>query len=330
MSTYIIAEAGVNHNGSVELAKELIKIAAEIGANAIKFQTFSADKMVTKDAKKAKYQINPENNQNQYEMLKSFELSEDQFITLRDFAYRQKIDFLCSPFDVDSLKFLVKIGIKTIKVASGEITNLPLLREIAELADKVILSTGMSTMSEIEEAFLVLTSGSLTKRDITILHANSMYPTPLEDVNLNAMITIQKRFGVDVGYSDHTKGIQVPIAACVLGAKVIEKHITLDNSMPGPDHSASLDPLTFKEMISSIKKVEICLGASEKFPSKSEKDNIDIVRKSIVASRNISKGDIFSEANITTKRPGNGISPMMWDRVIGKVAVKNYKPDENI
>jgi len=330
VSTYIIAEAGVNHNGSLKLARELIEKAAEIGADAIKFQTFNADKMTTKSAKKAQYQTRNDNSQNQYEMLKSLEFSEDEFILLRDFALSQNIDFLSSPFDIDSLEFLIKIGIKTIKVASGEITNLPLLRRVSNSADKVILSTGMSTMEEIEEAFHVITSGGVTKNNITLLHANSMYPTPLEDVNLNAMITIQKKFGVDIGYSDHTEGIQVPIAACVLGAQVIEKHITLDRSMYGPDHSSSLEPSTFKEMIASIRKVEICLGSSKKFPSKSEKDNIDIVRKSIVASTDIAKGDIFSESNLTTKRPGNGISPMMWDDILGKKASKNYKADEKI
>jgi len=330
MTVYVIAEAGVNHNGSLINAKKLISVAKEVGANAIKFQTFNAENLVTRVASKAKYQIDSKINETQFEMLRKLELSQENFIELKNYASEKKIDFLSSPFDIDSFKFLLSIGVKTIKIASGEITNLPLLTEISRYAEKVILSTGMSNMKEIEDALDVIMSTKINKDSITVLHANSMYPSPYEDVNLRAMNSIQKHFGVNVGYSDHTMGIEVPIAAVAMGATIIEKHLTLDNSLAGPDHKASLEPEIFKQMIDSIRIVEKSLGSFEKFPSESEKDNLRIVRKSIVASKKIRKGEILSQSNITTKRPGNGRSPMDWYEVIGKAAPRDYEADENI
>ena len=331
MKTLIIAEAGVNHNGSIELAKKLIDVASEAGADAIKFQTFKAKNLVSKIAKKAKYQVeNTGSDESQYEMLKKLELGFDEFKELKTYCDKKGIMFLSTPFDDESIEFLDNLGLKIFKIPSGEITNLPYLRKIGKLRKKVILSTGMADLGEIEDALDVLISVGIKKKNITVLHANTEYPTPIEDVNLKAMKTIECAFGVDVGYSDHTLGIEVPIAAVAMGAKVIEKHFTLSRDLEGPDHKASLEPDELKEMIKSIRNIEKALGNGIKKPSKSEIKNIKIARKSIVAKRDIKKGEVFSEENLTVKRPGNGISPMRWDEIIGQIALKDYNKDDLI
>lgn len=329
MSVFIIAEAGVNHNGSIDLAKKLIDVASDAGADAVKFQTFKAEKLVSKNAQKADYQKDTtQTEESQYEMLKKLELDVTTHKELIAYAKAKNIMFLSTPFDSESIKLLNELELSIFKIPSGEITNLPYLREIATLNKEVVLSTGMSTMTDIESALnLLITHGTL-KENITVLHANTMYPTPMEDVNLRAMQTIGKHFDIKYGYSDHTLGIEVDIAAVALGASVIEKHFTLDNSMDGPDHKASLEPHELKNMISSIRNIELALGSSQKKPSQSETPNIPIARKSIVASKNIKKGERFTEDNLTTKRPGNGISPMLWDTFIGTVTGKDYFKDE--
>lgn len=326
---YIIAEAGVNHNGDIKLAKKLIDKAKEAKVDAIKFQTFIAEAGVSKFAKKAEYQI--ENTQNlvetQLEMVKKLELSFNEFIELKEYCNKRGIEFLSTAFDFESIEFLKNLGIKTWKIPSGEITNLPYLRKISEVADNIIMSTGMADLREIEEALKILNK---EKDKITILHCNTEYPTPMKDVNLKAMKLIKQKFGVEVGYSDHTLGIEVPIAAVALGAKVIEKHFTLDKNMEGPDHKASLEPNELKKMVKCIRNIELALGEEKKEASISEIKNKEIARKSIVAKSNIKKGEIFSENNITVKRPGNGISPMEWDNIIGKIAKKDFIEDELI
>lgn len=330
--TIIIAEAGVNHNGDIEIAKDLIKAAAEAGADYIKFQTFKTKSLVSKNALKADYQIkNTEQGDNtQFEMLKRLELSEDSHYLLKEFCEANYIKFLSTGFDLGSLQFLNDFGIDVFKIPSGEITNLPYIRKIAEFKKPVILSTGMADMEEVEDAFNVLISKGVHKGNITILHCNTEYPTPMEDVNLNAMLTIKEKLGVKVGYSDHTLGIEVPIAAVALGATIIEKHFTLNRMMEGPDHKASLEPNELKSMIQSIRNIEIALGDGKKTPSRSELKNKPAARKSIVASMDIEKGEVFTEENITVKRPGTGISPMKWDEIIGKKAEKNYQEDDLI
>lgn len=328
-NVYIIAEAGVNHNGDIELAKKLIDKAKDAEVDAIKFQTFIAEAGISKFAKKAKYQV--ENTQNlvetQLEMVKKLELSFNEFIELKEYCNKKGIEFLSTAFDFESIEFLKNLGIKTWKIPSGEITNLPYLRKIAEVADNIIMSTGMADLKEIEEALKILNK---EKDKITILHCNTEYPTPMKDVNLKAMKLIKQKFGVEVGYSDHTLGIEVPIAAVALGAKVIEKHFTLDKNMEGPDHKASLEPNELKKMVKCIRNIELALGEEKKEASISEIKNKEIARKSIVAKSNIKKGEIFSENNITVKRPGNGISPMEWDNIIGKIAKKDFIEDELI
>jgi N,N'-diacetyllegionaminate synthase len=331
MSVFIIAEAGVNHNGSLELAKKLVDKAKEAGADAVKFQTFKTENVVSKNAKKAEYQVeNTGSDESQYEMIKKLELGFDEFIELKNYCDKKEIMFLSTPFDDESIEFLYSLGLEIFKIPSGEITNLPYLRKIGSLNRKVILSTGMSDLGEIEDALDVLISAGTKKENITVLHANTEYPTPFEDVNLKAMQTIACAFGVKVGYSDHTLGIEVPIAAVAMGASVIEKHFTLDRNLPGPDHKASLEPNELKAMVEAIRNIEKALGDGIKKPSKSESKNIEIARKSIVAKRDIKRGEKFTEENLTVKRPGNGISPMRWDEIIGKTAVKNYKKDEQI
>lgn len=329
MSVYIIAEAGVNHNGNIVVAKKLIDEAKIAGADCIKFQTFKTENIVIKDASKAEYQIrNTENTESQYEMLKKLELTYDEFILLKQYCDIQGIDFMSTAFDLDSIDFLMKLGMDTWKIPSGEITNLPYLKKIAQISKKVILSTGMSNMSEIDDAIKVLMDyGS---KDLVVLHCTTEYPAPYEEVNLNAMTTIKNTFNVQVGYSDHTKGIEIPIAAVAMGAKVIEKHFTLDRQMEGPDHKASLEPSELKMMINGIRNVELAMGDGIKKPSPSEIKNISIARKSIVACKNIEKGELFTEDNLTIKRPGDGISPMKWYDVIGKKAYKNFDKDELI
>ncbi|KAB2933641.1 MAG: N-acetylneuraminate synthase [Leptonema illini] len=328
---FIIAEAGVNHNGSVEIARKLIDAAADAKADAVKFQTFKADRLASKNADKAEYQKETTDKaESQYEMLKRLELDRDAHIALIDYCRIKGIMFLSTPFDAESIDMLCSFGMEIFKIPSGEITNLPYLRKIGALKKKVILSTGMSDLHEIKAALDILTSSGTELDDITILHATTEYPCPMDEVNLRAMQSIEKAFGVKVGYSDHTKGIEVPVAAAALGAVVIEKHFTLDCTMEGPDHKASLEPAQLKAMVWAIRNVEVALGDGIKRPSKSEEKNKQIARKSIVAAKTIKKGDILTLENITIKRPGHGISPMRLDEVIGSIAQKDYVQDELI
>ena len=325
-NTFIIAEAGVNHNGSVELAKKLIDVAKDCGCDAVKFQTFIAKNVVSKFAKKAQYQIeNTNNDESQLAMIKKLELSFADFLELKNYCDIQKIIFMSTPFDLESIDFLASLKMTIFKIPSGEITNLPYLRKINSLKTKVILSTGMANLEEIANALKILQDC-----EVSILHANTQYPTPMEDVNLNAMLTIKNKFNVEIGYSDHTQGIEIAIASVAIGAKIIEKHFTLDKKMAGPDHIASLEPEELKAMVNSIRNIEKAFGDGIKRPSKSEINNIEIARKSIVAKVKINKGEFFSEKNITTKRPALGISPMKWDEIIGSIAQKNYEEDELI
>ena len=326
---YIIAEAGVNHNGQVYLAKKMIEEAAKAGADAVKFQTFRAESLVSAKAPKARYQIEATNqDESQLMMLKQLELSYDDFYEVADYARKLKIDFLSTPFDLESIEFLQSLNMPYWKIPSGEITNLPYLEKIAATGKPVIISTGMSTMREIEEAMDIFKD--YDRNMITLLHCNTQYPTPYEDVNLPAMMTMKNRFGVRVGYSDHTPGIEIPVAAVAMGAAVIEKHFTLDRNMEGPDHKASLEPDELKAMGQCIRNVEKALGSAEKKPSPSEMGNITVARKSIVAKRDILKGEVFTEDNITTKRPGDGLSPMRWHEVLGQKAKRDFKADEKI
>lgn len=326
---FVIAEAGVNHNGDIKIAKQMIDVAIEAGADAVKFQTFKAEKLVCKNAKKAEYQLKTTNkSETQYDMLKKLELTEQMHKEIMEYCSKKKIMFLSTPFDIESIKFLAGLGMQIFKIPSGEITNLPYLREIARQQKKVILSTGMSNMNEVKAAVDVLKDNGTD--DITLLHCNSQYPTPISDVNLLAIVKMYEEFGMPVGYSDHTQGIEIPIAAVALGAMVIEKHFTLDRNMEGPDHKVSLEPYELKKMVEGIRKIQFALGNGIKRVSESEKTNIDIVRKSIVAASNIKKGERFTETNLATKRPGNGISPMRWDEIIGIKANKDYEADEMI
>ena len=330
--TLIIAEAGVNHNGDIAKAKALIDKGAEGGVDYVKFQTFKAGNLVTKQAKRAAYQDrNTQDNDSQYEMLKKLELSQKDHQELIDYCTQKGIKFLSTGFDFESLEFLAGLGITIAKVPSGEITNLPYLRKVATLFTEVILSTGMANITEIKDAVKVLTDNGVSKDKITVLHCNTEYPTPMEDVNLKAMLHIHRELGVPVGYSDHTLGIEVPIAAVALGAMVIEKHFTLDKTLPGPDHKASLEPEELKAMVIAIRNIEKAIGGSGlKEVSKSEAKNKPIVRKSIVAAKKIVKGESFTIENLTVKRPGTGISPMQWDEVIGKTAKKDFEEDDLI
>jgi len=331
VSVFIIAEAGVNHNGSIELAFKLIDAAVEAGVDAVKFQTFKAENLVSKNTQKAEYQKQTTNPlESQLDMLKKLELDVDVHKKLIKYCNAKGIMFLSSPFDHDSIDLLNELGLKIYKIPSGEITNLPYLRRIGSLAKQVILSTGVSTLKEVSDALAILVDSGTKKENITVLHANTMYPTPMEDVNLNAMLTIQKEFGVAVGYSDHTLGIEVDIAAVAMGASCLEKHFTLDKTMDGPDHKASLEPEELKAMVGAIRNIEKALGSSEKKPSPSESVNIKVVRKSIFANQNIKKGDLLTDKNIAVKRPGGGISPMQWDEVIGTISSKDYNADELI
>jgi N,N'-diacetyllegionaminate synthase len=326
---FIIAEAGVNHNGDINLAKKLIDAAKDAGADAVKFQTFKAENIVSKYAEKAQYQKETtDSRESQLDMMKSLEISFKDFEILKNYCDKKNILFMSTPFDIESIKFLYKIGLEVFKIPSGEITNLPYLREVGRLKKKVIMSTGMANLGEIEAALEILKENGTN--DITVLHCNTQYPTPIEDVNLKAMITIRDAYKVNIGYSDHTLGIEVPIAAVALGASVIEKHFTLDKNMKGPDHRSSLEIIEFKKMVRWIRNVEKAMGNGIKIPSKSELENINVARKSIVAKRNIRKGEILTHENLTIKRPGNGISPMRWEKVIGKIANKDYEQDELI
>jgi N,N'-diacetyllegionaminate synthase len=324
----IIAEAGVNHNGSIELAKQLVDVAADAGVDYVKFQTFKAEKIASKSAEKAQYQKNTtDNSESQLSMLKKLELSHDDHLVLIDYCKSKNISFLSTPFDLDSIDLLKQLGISLGKIPSGEITNLPYLKKMAAGFDELILSTGMADMKEIEEAIDLITSTGFSKDKLVVLHCTTEYPTPFEEVNLTAMNSIQKAFGVRVGYSDHTKGIEVPIAAVALGAVIIEKHFTLDRNMEGPDHKASLEPGELKAMVSSIRNIENALGDGVKRATPSEVKNKAIARKSIVAARDIKAGEMISEKDIDIKRPGNGISPMRINEVIGKKALGDISED---
>lgn len=331
--TIIIAEAGVNHNGNLQIAKKMISVAAEAGVDYVKFQTFKTENLVTKSACKADYQQNnfKTEDSSQFSMLKKLEFSKTDHEELVNCCREKGIKFLSTGFDLESLQYLHDIGIKIAKIPSGEITNLPYLRLVSQLFEKVILSTGMSTLDEIREAVNVLTDNGLNKNDIIALHCNTEYPTPMRDVNLRAMLYIKNNLDISVGYSDHTLGIEVPIAAVTLGAEVIEKHFTLDRKMQGPDHKASLEPAELKLMIKSIRNIEEALsGSGIKEPSLSEIKNRNIARKSIIALKHIPKGEILSDKNIGIKRPGTGISPMLWDSVIGTSATKDFDEDDLI
>ena len=329
MSVFIIAEAGVNHNGDIELAKKLIDVAAEAGADAVKFQTFKAELLVSKGAQKAQYQKETTNvEESQYEMIKKLELDVATHKKLMAYCTDKNIMFLSTPFDHDSIELLHNMGLEIFKIPSGEITNLPYLRYIGRLNKKIILSTGMADMGEVEDALDALIEAGAERNKITVLHANTMYPTPMKDVNLRAMRMIGNAFDVAYGYSDHTLGIEVDIAAVALGASVIEKHFTLDKTMEGPDHKASLEPDELKAMVLGIRNIERALGSRVKRPSKSESPNIAIARKSIVVCKSIKKGDIFTEDNLAIKRPGSGISPMRWDDVLGTKAIQDYEIDQ--
>ena len=328
---FIIAEAGVNHNGSMDIAKKLITVASEAGCDAVKFQTFKTEKLVSVHAKKAEYQKkNDRSSGSQLDMLKKLELSYDDHKELIEYCRKYAIEFLSTPFDLESIKLLNKLGLTTFKIPSGEITNLPYLRALGKLNKEVILSTGMATLKEVKEAYNVLIEFGTKHDNITMLHANTEYPTPYKDVNLRAMQTIAQELNIKIGYSDHTLGIEVSIVAVAMGAKIVEKHFTLDKTMSGPDHKASLEPSELKAMVKAIRNIEFAMGDGQKKPSKSETKNIVIARKSIVAAKEISVGELFNESNLTTKRPGTGVSPMKWDEVIGRKAKREYYPDDLI
>jgi N,N'-diacetyllegionaminate synthase len=327
----IIAEAGVNHNGEIKKAYELIEKASYAGADVIKFQTFEADKLLTDSAKKADYQVvNTSKEESQHEMIKNLELSKEDHYKLIEHCKKFDIEFFSSAFDLDSLSFLQELNLSRFKVPSGELTNLPYLRQMGSYKKPIILSTGMSDLLDIKNALDALEVSGMHKHMITVLHCNTEYPVPKGEVNLNAMLTIQREFDVEIGFSDHTSGIEISIAAVALGATIIEKHITLDCSLPGPDHSASIEPNEFKNMVTSIRNIEIAMGNGVKEPSEKEKANMLVARKSIVASKRIVKGTIFSNENITCKRPGEGLSPMQIDKVIGFVARKDFNLNDYI
>lgn len=328
----IIAEAGVNHNGSLELAKQLVDKAAEAGVDFIKFQTFKSEKLVSKFAKQAEYQQRNigKKDDGQLAMLKKLELSEADHVELIAYCEQRGVKFFSTAFDLTTIDLLHSFNLGLWKIPSGEVTNYPYIRKIAQYHEPVILSTGMCELSDIEAAVKVLLEFGVQKEQITILHCNTEYPTPFQDVNLKAMLEIGEKFGVQIGYSDHTKGIEVPIAAVALGATVIEKHFTLDKNMEGPDHKASLEPDELKAMVSAIRNIEQALGSGHKTISESERKNIEIARKSIVAACPIKAGELLTEDNLTVKRPGNGISPMRWNEVIGTRATKDFEEEEVI
>lgn len=329
--TLIIAEAGVNHNGDLDLARQLIDAAADAGVDYVKFQTFKASKLASRHAEKAQYQSeNMGEGGSQLDMLRKLELSEAAHEEIIQYCQKKGVNFLSTAFDTDSIDLLKKFGVRLGKIPSGEVTNLPYLRKMAASFEEIILSTGMSNLEEVGNAIEVLVSSGMPKENISILHCNTQYPTPMEDVNLKAMNTIADRFQVKVGYSDHTLGIEVPIAAVAMGAEIIEKHFTLDRTLPGPDHKASLEPGDLKEMVRCIRNIEKALGTGVKAMSHSESANVAIARKSIVAARRIPAGELFSAENLEVKRPGTGISPMLWDEVIGQTAKRDFEEDELI
>lgn len=330
MKPIIIAEAGVNHNGSLKTALQMVDAAALAGADFVKFQTFKTDSLVTASVKTAEYQKANCNADTQRDMLRKLELPYSDFSILADHCREKGIGFLSTPFDKESIDFLSTLGMKYMKVPSGEITNLPYLRNIASTQTPVIISTGMSTLADVENALQVFYDAGYSRSDITLLHCTTQYPTPFSDVNLRAMLTLREAFGIATGYSDHTRGIEIPIAATALGATVIEKHFTLDTSMPGPDHAASLNPDELEEMVRRISHVSMALGSAVKRVTPSERKNMEAARKSIVAATDIKEGEFFTEDNLTVKRPGTGISPMRWDEIIGKASTRFYKADDLI
>ena len=333
MHTIIIAEAGVNHNGSLEMAKQLVDKAVEAGVDYIKFQTFKAAKLVTKSAKQAEYQQKNigKGEDSQYQMLKKLELSPEDHDVLIAYCKERGIKFFSTAFDFDSIDYLHSLNLGLWKIPSGEVTNYPFLKRIAAFNEKTILSTGMCNMQDVRNAVEALYKNGLSKENLILLHCNTEYPTPFDDVNLKAMDALRKEFGVEVGYSDHTKGIEVSIAAVALGATMIEKHFTLDRTLPGPDHKASLEPEELKAMVSAIRNIEKAVGGDgTKHVSESELKNIAIARKSIVAACAIKAGEVFTEKNLTVKRPGSGISPMLWEEVLGRKAKKDFNEDELI
>ena len=331
MNTLIIAEAGVNHNGDLDLARRLIDVASDSGADLVKFQTFKAERLVTPTALKAEYQNRTtERSESQYEMLKRLELTREMHELLIAHCHDRHIGFFSTGFDIESVELLVELGQDRFKIPSGEITNLPYLRHIGRYGKPVILSTGMATLGEIEAALDILQQSGTPSSLITVLHCNTEYPTPMADVNLRAMLSIRDAFGVAIGYSDHTAGIEVAIAAVALGAAIIEKHVTLDCNLPGPDHRASLEPEAFKAMVTAIRNIEHALGDGRKRPSRSETKNKAIVRKSLVAAVPICVGEKFTIDNLVIKRPGTGISPMCWDEFLGKEALRQYAENELI
>lgn len=329
--TLIIAEAGVNHNGSIVLAKQLVDKAAEAGVDYIKFQTFKAANLVTKSARQAEYQKKNigGTDDSQYQMLKNLELTPEEYDVLVEYCNERGVKFFSTAFDSESIEYLHSLNLGLWKIPSGEVTNYPFLKRVAAYNEKTILSTGMCDMADVRAAVEALYKNGLFKENLIILHCNTEYPTPFEDVNLKAMDALKNEFGVKVGYSDHTKGIEVPIAAVALGATVIEKHFTLDRNMEGPDHKASLEPDELKAMVKAIRNIEKAIGGDgTKHISESERKNIAIARKSIVAAKNITRGEILTEDNLTVKRPGTGISPMRWDEVIGTRAIRDFNEEE--
>ena len=331
MRTIIIAEAGVNHNGSMERAREMVAAAKEAGADYVKFQTAVPELVISTYAPKAEYQKDTDGTgRSQLEMCKAIHLPLDAYAELKALCEETGIGFMSTPFDLVSIDLLAELGQDYMKVPSGEITNLPYLERIAYHGIPVIISTGMATTEEARRAIDILTSGPLTTDDITVLHCNTQYPTPMRDVNLRAMLTLRDALGVKTGYSDHTTGIEVPVAATALGAAVVEKHFTLSRELHGPDHKASLEPQELKQMVRAIRNIELALGSSDKHVTDSERGNMAVARKSIVALRDIKEGEILTEENITTKRPGNGISPMRWHEILGTRAIRDFGADELI
>jgi N,N'-diacetyllegionaminate synthase len=328
---FVIAEAGVNHNGNIEIARKMIDVAAEAGADAVKFQTFRAQNVATRQAGKADYQSRfTSESESQLEMLTKLELSEENHIELINHCEEKGIGFISSSFDLDSIALLNRLGLRIFKIPSGEVTNFPYLREIGKLGKPVIMATGMSDVREIEEALKVLTEAGTERDKISLLHCTTEYPTLFPDVNLKAMETMRRTFGLKVGYSDHTTGIEVAVAAVAMGADIIEKHFTLDRGMTGPDHQASVDPVQLSGMVRAIRNIEMSMGSGVKQPTEAELRNRSVARKSIVASKTITAGETFSEDNITTKRPGTGINPMRWMQVIGLKAARDFQEDEFI
>lgn len=325
---FIIAEAGVNHNGKLDLAYKLVDAAVEAGVDCVKFQTYITENDTVRNCEKAAYQKEQDNEENQYDMIKKLELSFDEFKKIKSYCEKKNILFLSSPFDLESVSFLESMNTPFWKIASSEVTNYPLLKKIALTHRPVVMSTGMCDIKEIDDALEVLKKFGAD--DISLLHCNTEYPTPMKDVNLKSMLCLKEKYNVCVGYSDHTLGTEIPIAAVALGAKIIEKHFTLDNSMEGPDHKASLNPTELKLMVNKIRNIEIALGRYDKKPSSSELRNKIAARKSIFANCDIEKGEVFTELNIAAKRPGGGINPMRWNEIIGRIATRNYKEDEMI